>query len=191
VNTKIVLLGLALLALTPTAASAQEGSNWADKSGVVGIGANVNLGGSAGIHFRTYLSPYFGIMGTFGFLFDHNGATDLFGLDAGIYGMLKVAPFDVGHISLIFGADFLYRNNNNGGGMAVTTEDVGILGAIGIMGEWFATEHFSLFASAGLRAGFVKNEGNGGFPLTANGEGFALDIGAGLWGQAGFTVWFN
>jgi len=189
---KSALLALALVTLTPSFAAAQGTSpDWADKNGAVGLGANVNLGGSAGIHFRTYLSPYFGIMATFGLGYDTAGNANAFGLDAGIYGMLKVAPFDIGHISLLFGADFIYRNDNGGGGIGANAEDLAILGAIGLMGEWFAMRNFSFFASAGLRLGFVQNQGAGGFPLTVTGDGFALDLGAGLWGQAGFTVWFS
>jgi hypothetical protein len=178
--------------MTPNLASAQEG-DWADKNGAIGIGANVNLGGSAGLHFRTYFSDYFGIMATFGLGYATAGNQNVFGLDAGIYAMLKVAPFDVGHISLLFGADFIYRRDNNGGGPMPPppSEDLGFLGAIGLMGEWFVMKHFSFFASAGLRLGFVQNQGAGAFGLVVAGDGFALDLGAGLWGQAGFTVWFS
>jgi hypothetical protein len=191
VTTKSALLGLVLLAMTPSLASAQDG-DWADKNGAIGIGANVNLGGSAGLHFRTYFSDYFGIMGTFGLGYATAGNDNIFGLDAGIYAMLKVAPFDVGHISLLFGADFIYRRDNNGGGpMVPPSEDLGFLGALGLMGEWFPMQHFSFFASAGLRLGFVQNQGVGAFGLVVSGDGFALDLGAGLWGQAGFTVWFS
>ncbi len=162
-TTKSALLGLVLLAVTPSVASAQQG-DWADKNGAIGIGANVNLGGSAGLHFRTYFSDYFGIMGTFGLGYATAGNANTFGLDAGIYGMLKVAPFDVGHISLLFGADFLYRRLNNGapGPMAPPSpEDVGVLAALGVMGEWFAMKNFSFFASAGVRLGFVQSQNPG------------------------------
>ncbi len=194
-TTKSALLGLVLLAATPTLAAAQEGGDWADKSGAIGIGANVTLGGSAGLHFRTYFSDYFGIMGTFGVGYAEQGGADIFGLDAGIYAMLKVAPFDVGHISLLFGADFLYRNASVGMMGGFNAEDFGVLGALGVMGEWFALKHFSFFASAGVRLGFVQSQipaGTGGaFDFVVTGDGFAIDLGAGLWGQAGFTVWFS
>lgn len=119
------------MALTPSFAAAQQtgGPDWADKNGAIGIGANVTLGGSAGMHFRTFFSDYFGFMATFGLQYETFGNDNDFGLDAGVYGMLKVAPFDVGHISLLFGVDFLYRNDTRGMGMN-NAEDVGVLGAL-------------------------------------------------------------
>lgn len=203
------LLGLLALALVPAAtliaapspAAAQgsqgveaveaveavETSDWADKTDVFGLGANVNLGRSAGLIFRAFLSNRVGVHGNFALRYGTIGGGEEFGIEAGLYTSYKVVPFDVGHISLLFGADLLFQSS----GEANVGNDVGVLGTVGLMGEWFVLRHFSIYGTAGMKLGLVES-GGGGFDFIADAsDGTSFALAAGLMAQAGFTVWFE
>jgi len=189
------LLGLLLLAAVPSTALGQASeipeapgsSDWADKTDVFGLGANVNLGRSAGLIFRAFISNTWGVHGNFALRYDSVGGGDDFSIETGLYTSIKVVPFDVGHISVLFGADLLFQSNGeaNGG------NEVGVLATVGLMGEWFVLRHFSLYGTAGMKLGVVESGGDGFDFIADSSDGTSFGLGAGLMAQAGFTVWFD
>ncbi len=192
------LLGLLLLVAVPSTALGQvseipeapgaaSASDWADKTDVFGLGANVNLGRSAGLIFRAFISNTVGVHGNFALRYDSVGGGDEFSIETGLYTSIKVVPFDVGHISMLFGADFLFKSN----GEANAGNDVGVLATVGLMGEWFVLRHFSLYGTAGMKLGVVESGGDGFDFIADSSDGTSFGLGAGLMAQAGFTVWFE
>jgi len=201
----LIVLVASLLAM-PQPASAQE-DGWADKSGVIGLGASTTLGGVTGVTLRTYLGPRFGLHGTvsFGLGVGSRNAGDVdfdasfFDIRFGAYVSYKLASWRRGHLSGIAGADLLYLTSSTDvpGGGSVDASGVDILAGLGLLGELFAARHLSLHVELGVRVGLLGNVPYGAdrVPLPdADGWDFSgkdIGLGADLLGAAGFTVWFE
>ncbi len=195
------------IALGAAPAMAQEGTmpDWANKNGAFGLGANTTLGGVNGINLRTYIGPLFGLHLTLGFSWGNTTATQdnietstsSFRFQTGIYGSYKLAYWQRGHLSLLFGVDIVSLSNSVD--VAGTTTDesgVDILLGLGFFGEWFPTQYLSLFAAAGFRIDFIGSDEVDGDSIINNEEGVdysgaQIDMYGQLFGQAGFTVWFR
>src|SRR3990172_7106421 len=112
-----MLLAGAALVLPPAAGFSQEGAapDWANKSGAVGVGGNTTLGGTNGIHVRTYVGPQFGLTLTFGFGLSSSTVegtdpvpdqeTNSSTFVTGLYGQYKLAYWQRGHLSAVPGGD--------------------------------------------------------------------------------------
>ena len=198
----------AMVTALSSSARAQEGTapDWANKNGAIGIGANTSLGGTNGLSFRTYVSPLFGIQATLGMRLDSTTA-DAGGnetnfsqtqLDIGLYGNYKLAYWQRGHLSTIFGVDVVSLSNAvESGGVEQDDSATDFLIGLGIMGEYFPTQYLSLFAQVGLRLDFIGDDDllgddDVGVDMgAADLSGIDISLGADLLGSAGFTVWFK
>lgn len=204
--TSVALFTVALLAGTATA---QEGvsADWANKAGAVGIGGNTSLGGSNGLLIRTYVTPQLGLQLTFGFGVlsqsdDSDTETSANYFDVGVYASYKLAYWQRGHLSLLFGFDIrTYSETVDVAGTNVSDDSaVDFLIGLGIMGEYFPTQYLSLFVSAGFLIDLMQEDElwddatspAGRDIVNAPGNsGFAMNLSSDLFGAAGFTVWFK
>jgi hypothetical protein len=206
---KLFLISALLMVAGPVYAQS-GGPNWADKSGGFGVGAETTLGDTSGLNLRYYINELFGTGLTFGFGFDtHNDinesgnmsdytSTDL---SVGLTMLYKVAYWNQGHLSALLGFDIHTRNEleerEDENDIENSANDV--LLSLGLHGEWFPTQYFSIFGQAGLRLDFLgENELENGVITTIPGEeddneysGFSMDMDGDLLGAFGFTVWFN
>ncbi|MEM9187790.1 MAG: hypothetical protein AAGF12_01340 [Myxococcota bacterium] len=189
---RLLVCAAALALLLPTAASAQEG-NWSDKSGTFGIGYTGTLGGQNGINARYFFSNLFGIDLTLDFGLeiispDMGDSENVITFGGSLYVVFKVAYWDKGSLGIIGGFDVELISDSR-------VDDLGSNFAVGLglQGEWFPTEYLSLFAQGGLRLDILTDQDANVSPGVTGGDisGVALDLGADLFGQFGFTVWFN
>lgn len=214
---KRVLIVAVSLALFSATAFAQEGTapDWANKNGAVGLGANTTLGGVNGLEIRTYISPLFGLSATVG-MYTGSQTTDPDGDDNnqtdsatefrfGLYGSYKLAYWQRGHLSVIFGGDIVSLSTSTDYESSamedVDASGTDILLGLGMQGEYFPTQYLSLHAEVGLQLDFIGPDevtGSGGYgnSITNTADnteysGITVDISGDLWGAAGFTVWFN
>lgn len=202
-SSMVTLAALALM-LPAGRASAEEARavDWASKSGAYGLGASTTLGGTRGINLRTYLTPLVGLSATLGL--DYSSAsTSADGDDvdttrvlssASLYGSYKLAYWQRGHLSALFGLDVAHESvtiQTGGNEMDASGTDVSF--GLGLMGEWFPTQYLSLFAQLGPRLGILGTPGSVASidPGATGGSAVAFDLGADLFGAAGFTVWFR
>jgi len=200
-----VLLVLALLG-APGLALAQEGTapDWANKAGSVGVGANTTLGGSSGLHIRTFVTPLIGIELTFGFGMeslrvepDEDGETSLSSIrfDIGLYGSYKLAYWQRGSLSTVLGFDVRTVSAKFESPLGDSDESTtDFLIGLGLQGEYFPTQYLSLFAQAGLEMWLPTDDRDLTVATaddTADYSGLHIGLGADLWGAAGFTVWFR
>lgn len=192
---RISIVALAVVCLAgPAVASAQEGgANWADKSGTFGIGFTQTLGGQSGLNARLELSQLFGLELTLGFGLeiddpDMADAENVITFNASIYGVIRFAYWAKGSLGAIFGFDFGLTSDSRD---TDATTDIAL--GLGLQGEWFPIEHLSLFLQGGFRLEFLGDDDAGVVPGAGGGElsGIDLQLGADLFGAAGFTVWFN
>jgi hypothetical protein len=194
--------------LLAASASAQEGQapDWANKNGAVGVGGSTTLGGVNGVHIRTYVSPQFGLHLTLGFgstsvtLATDAGdtTTTTTQIVAGLYGEFKLAYWQRGSLSAVFGIDI----NNVSTATETPAGDTDLSGTdiligVGLQGEYFPTQYLSLFAETGIVLDFIgENEVTGTSvapddPTGVETSGLNVALGSDLWGAAGFTVWFK
>lgn len=216
-----LLLSMALVGILLVAgsATAQE-QDWADKGGAFGVGANTTLGGTNGINIRTYVTPQFGIHATFGMRFatatvepeDVSGAETNYSMtefDFGLYGSYKLAYWQRGHLSAMFGGDVqaFSETTEPPVGDDIERSSTNIVVGLGILGEYFPTQYLSLFAQGGFTLDFMTDDdltcfradagecasasGITGDPDVLDLSGIGLDLTGDLWGSAGFTVWFR
>jgi hypothetical protein len=195
------VLATALFA-RPAAAQEDTAVDWANKKGSFGLGANTTLGGVHGLNIRTYIGPSFGLLATLGFGFtsesNNTAGAELDrttrALEVGLYGAYKLANWQRGHLSVIFGVDIVNLSlSDETMGMTFDSSATTVGLGSGFTGEYFFNQYLSAFASVGLVADLA------GPPEVAveNGQpvedvsGFELGLSADLWGQAGFTIWFN
>jgi hypothetical protein len=203
----VAALGTALIAGT---AFAQDTSpDWADKNGAVGVGGNTTLGGTNGIHVRTYVSPLIGVEMTFGLSSqsvtvepDGGGGdttTSATTIDLGLYGTYKLAYWQRGSLSAMFGFDYQSSSTSldaPGGDSDSDSSSSNLVIGLGLRGEYFPTQYLSLFADAGITIDPIDDSDVDGGRITGDSEnndysGMDINIGADLWGAAGFTVWFK
>lgn len=206
----IIALAIGGIAATSSPVHAQEGGtmpDWANKNGGFGIGGNTTLGGVNGINIRTYVTPLFGLHATIGLetdsvSVDAAGTTvdnSVFSFRAGLYGSYKLAYWQRGHLSTIFGLDLvtLSQSTDQPGQPTVDQSGTDILIGLGLMGEWFPTQYLSLFLQVGLTLDFIGEDevsGDGGnYQINPNPgvSGIDLNLEAQPLGAAGFTVWFK
>lgn len=213
----VAVIGTMLVA---SSAFAQEGTpDWANKAGAFGVGANTSLGGSNGVNFRTWITPLFGVQATLGMRFA-TGTTEvedvddsevdfsMTAFDIGLYGLYKLAYWQRGSLSVIFGGDVqTYSESTDAAGDNDTDRSAtNIVIGIGVQGEYFPTQYLSLFAQAGFVLDFLSDDDLEcmrydapqctavSLPGSSDGynlSGFAMGLGGDLWGAAGFTVWFK
>lgn len=195
------------VAATSSLAHAQEGTmpDWANKNGGFGIGGNTTLGGVNGLNIRTYVTPLFGLQATLGVEresveSDVAGATtdiSLTSFRVGLYGSYKLAYWQRGHLSVIFGTDIvtLSQTTSVTGQPDIEQSGTDVLIGLGLMGEWFPTQYLSLFLQVGLTLDFIGEDevGSGGIGIDPNPgvSGIDLNLEAQPLGAAGFTVWFK
>ncbi len=194
-----------------SSAFAEEGTypDWADKSGGFGVGGETTMGGTHGLNLRYYISNQFGLQLTFGLGIasatevdgDNSTSISSTAMGFGIYAMYKLAYWQRGHLSAIFGLDIhtLSVSTEATVGGTTTTDDVSgtdLLIGLGLHGEWFPTQYLSLFGQVGLRMDFIgSDELSGGSVTNTDSDldysGIDLGLGSDLLGSFGFTVWFN
>ncbi len=214
------LAAIALVATMVGSASVQGTMpDWADKSGGFGVGGETTLGGTHGLNLRYYISNQFGLQLTFGLgiesaTVDPDGdnntvSTSSTTLGFGLYGMYKLAFWQRGHLSAIFGIDIqmlsesceadsgVARPGSTQAGGDTDASGTDILIGLGLHGEWFPTQYLSLFGQVGLRLDFIGAEeptAAGTIDNTTDDVDFSgidLALGSDLLGAFGFTVWFN
>jgi hypothetical protein len=199
----IALLGLGL-ALASGPVMAQEGSSpdWANKHGAVGVGGNTTLGGTNGIHLRTYVTPEFGLSLTLGLGLARTTVDSDAGevtnkstsMELGMYGSYKLAYWSRGHLSAILGLD-LQRLSVSVEGSTNDRDDsaTDVRLGLGAQAEYFPTAYLSLFTQAGVVIDPIGEDEIVGEGITSvpDRSGYQIDLGSDLVGQAGFTVWFK
>lgn len=194
----IALLATCMLASTSVA---QEGTmpDWADKTGGFGVGAETTMGGTNGLNLRYYVSNMFGLQLTFGMLISNTTVavdggddieTGITGLGFGIYGSYKLAYWQRGSLSAIAGIDIHTLGITDGGDDPSGTD---ILLGLGLQGEVFLSQYFSVFGQVGIRIDFIGEDEVEGSSLSPNVDtsGIDLSLGGDLLGAFGFTVWFQ
>ncbi len=204
----ISLASLVAIAMISASASAQEGTmpDWADKTGGFGVGAETTLGGTNGLNLRYFVSNAMGLQLTFGLNLastttDVDDADDTVisasSIDFGLYGSYKLAYWQRGHLSAILGVDIQMASASvDADGDDADTDDsaTDILIGLGLQGEVFLSQYFSVFGQVGLRLDFIgENEPEGGV-MTAVDEdtsGIVASVRGDLLGAFGFTVWFQ
>lgn len=205
----ISLAGLVAIAMISGSATAQEGTmpDWADKTGGFGVGAETTLGGTNGLNLRYFVSNALGLQLTFGLnLSSRTTAVDdaddtvvsLSAIDFGLYGSYKLAYWQRGHLSAILGVDIQMASmstdadGDDGDSDASGTD---ILIGLGLQGEVFLSQYFSVFGQVGLRLDFIgENEPEGGSVTLIDDEdttGIDVGVRGDLLGAFGFTVWFQ
>lgn len=193
-------------------ALAQEGdtADWADKSGAVGIGGDSSLGGTSGITIRTYVSPAVGLQATLGFglvstnvdptvLDDDRYKTSNLAVEIGLYGTYKLAYWQRGHLSLLFGGDLVADSrsvNADIDARDTSSSNTDVLIGLGLQGEYFPTQYLSLYLQGGLRLDLIGDDEFVGLSSGSSGTdgsvaGTGIDLGASILGAGGFTVWFK
>jgi hypothetical protein len=179
--------------------------NWSNKSGEVGIGANNTLGGTQGLQIRYGASSALGLQATVG-MFNSSASVDdgdtvntVQNLGVGVAGTYKIIKAKTASGSLVGSVD--YHQYKAG---AVTDDYEGglqnsdlILG-LGFQGEVFLAKKFSIHSKVGLtfdsfngpEADAYEGYGDDDTDDDNDYSGMAINLGGGLIGGAGFTVWF-
>ena len=196
----------ALLLGGPALAQDADPPDWADKTGAVGVGANTSLGGVNGLNVRTFVTPQFGLALTFGFGLSSTDVdpSDVDGdafetsdlrVAAGLYGSYKLAFWERGHLSALFGADVATSRTSFDSEIDVLDRErssTDLLLGLGLQGEWFPTQYLSLFGQVGLRLDFLT-DGDDTVVLgdSPSSESIAFSVADSTFGNFGFTVWFK
>lgn len=197
------VLGLGLaMATGPVMAQEGSSSDWTNKHGAFGIGGNTTLGGTNGIHLRTYVTPAVGISLTLGLGLARtnvgSGASEVqnkgTSLELGLYGTYQLSSWSKAHLSALAGLD-VQRLSVSVEGSANDRDDsaTDVRLGLGLQGEYFPTTYLSLFTNAGLLIDFIGEDEIVGDAITSvrDRSGYQVDLGSDVIGQAGFTVWFK
>ena len=185
--------------------TALAGDNWANKSGDVGVGANLTLSGVQGLQVRYGINPALGVGLTVGMI-NSSASTDdgdttateqAMGL--GVAATYKVVKAKTASGSLVVGADYAsYKagtvTDDYDGGTAVSDLRLGL----GFQGEVFLAKKFSLHSKVGLtydafdasEAGAAEGYGDDDTDDNNDYAGSSITLGGGILAGAGFTVWF-
>jgi len=198
------LLPTLIAASLMTSTSALAG-NWSNKSGDIGIGANTTLGGTQGIQFRYGTSPAAALQATIGLASstesvdggDTVSSDQILGI--GLAATYKIIKAKTAAGSLVGSVDYHQtrigtQTNNSEGGVQNTDLILGL----GFQGEVFLAKKFSIHSKVGLTfdpyngADADAFEGYGDDETSDDNDyaGMAVNLGGGLIGSAGFTVWF-
>jgi hypothetical protein len=186
--------------------TALANENWANKSGDVGVGANMTLSGVQGLEVRYGINPAMGVGLTVGMNNstastdggDNVGTSQAIGL--GVAGTYKVIKAKTASGSVVLSAD--YRSQANGwinededeGGL----EHSDVVLGLGFQGEVFLAKKFSLHSKVGLtydafdsvNAGAYEGYGEDKTDDDNDYSGASITLGGGILAGAGFTVWF-
>ena len=179
--------------------------NWSNKSGKVGIGANNTLGGTQGLQIRYGATSAVGLQATIGLsnssasVDDGDTVTTAQNLGFGVAATYKVIKAKTASGSLVASLD--YHQNKTGfvtedteGGLQNSDTIIGL----GFQGEVFLAKKFSIHSKVGLtidsynapEAGAAEGYGDDETDDDNDYSGTAINLGGGLIGGAGFTVWF-
>ena len=191
------------------AGSAQASDVWANKEGVVGLGADSTLGGIQGLSARYNVMPELGLLLTLGYAnsarkLERNnveGKSHASQLGLGLYGSYKFIKAKTASMSGLLGLDLAHEGSSTDDGINDPVEssimDVGV--GLGLLGEVWVAKKFSLFTKVGLsldpvgKAEFTEEIGDPEADANKNISygGMDMTLGGGLFGGAGFTVWFD
>jgi hypothetical protein len=185
--------------------TALANENWANKSGDVGVGANLTLSGVQGLQVRYGINPKMGVGLTVGMI-NSTASTD--GGDStatgqvmalGVAGTYKVVKAKTASGSIVLAADYVSAKtglitDNYEGGTAVSDMRLGL----GFQGEVFLAKKFSLHSKVGLtydafdgsEADAVEGYGDDKTDDDNDYAGSTIALGGGILAGAGFTVWF-
>jgi hypothetical protein len=185
--------------------TALANDNWANKSGDVGVGANMTLSGVQGLEVRYGISPVMGVGLTAGMINStasvDDGDTMATGqlLALGVAGTYKVVKAKTASGSLVLGADYVSSKSGSvtedyEGGIGTTD----LIFGLGFQGEVFLAKKFSLHSKVGLTydafdaADAGAGEGYGDDDTDDNNDyaGSTITLAGGILAGAGFTVWF-
>jgi hypothetical protein len=185
--------------------TALAGDNWANKSGDVGVGANLTLSGVQGLQVRYGINPAMGVGLTVGMI-NSTASTDDGDTTAteqvmalGVAGTYKVVKAKTASGSIVLGADYVSAKSGTltddyDGGTAVSDMRLGL----GFQGEVFLAKKFSLHSKVGLtydafdasEAGAAEGYGDDDTDDNNDYAGSSITLGGGILAGAGFTVWF-
>ncbi len=194
--------------------SALAADNWANKEGVVGLGAAATLGGTQGLQVRYNITPALGVQTTFGV---HSSGQSTDGGETGVRqsatgvalgAHYKIIKAKTASLSLLGSFDYQTAKDAVIGVDETGTKYSDNVFGLGLQGEVWLAKKFSLHTKVGLSidpygAGDVGEayttaeaaedaDAEGG--EEAEGPEYAgmdLGIGGGLLAGAGFTVWFD
>ena len=192
--------------------SAFAAENWANKEGVVGLGAAATLGGTQGLQVRYNITPAMGVQTTFGLSSSgqsvDGGETGVrqSAMGIGLGAHYKVIKAKTASMSVLGSFDY-----QSAKAAVIAADETGtkfsdMVFGLGLQGEVFLAKKFSFHTKVGLSidpygAGDVgeayttadaADDADGG--EEADGPEYAgmdLGIGGGLLAGAGFTVWFD
>jgi hypothetical protein len=192
--------------------SAFAAENWANKEGVVGLGAATTLGGTQGLQVRYNISPAMGAQTTFGFSSSgqsmDGGKTgarqSAMGLGLGVH--YKIIKAKTASMSVLGSFDYQSAKDAMIDAEETGTKYSDIVFGLGLQGEVFLAKKFSIHTKVGMSidtygAGDVgeayttaeaADDAEGG--EEADGpdyRGMDLGLSGGLLAGAGFTVWFD
>ena len=185
--------------------TALANENWANKSGDVGVGANMTLSGVQGLEVRYGINPAMGVGLTVGMI-NSTASTDDGDSTAtgqimalGMAGTYKVVKAKTASGSIVLGADYVSTKSGSvtddyEGGVAATD----LVFGLGFQGEVFLAKKFSLHSKVGLTydaydgADAGAGEGYGDDDTDDNNDyaGSTIALAGGILAGAGFTVWF-
>lgn len=185
--------------------TALANDNWANKSGDVGVGANMTLSGVQGLEVRYGVNPAMGVGLTVGMINStastDDGDTTATGqiMALGVAGTYKVVKAKTASGSIVLGADYVSTKSGTvtddyEGGVAATD----LVFGLGFQGEVFLAKKFSLHSKVGLTydafdaADAGGGEGYGDDDTDDNNDyaGANITLAGGILAGAGFTVWF-
>ena len=194
-----------LVATSMMISSTAFADNWANKSGEVGVGANMTLSGVQGLEVRYGVNPAMGGGLTVGMINstastddgDTTATSQLMGV--GVAGTYKVVKAKTASGSLVLGADYVSSKTGTltddyEGGVATTDLILGL----GFQGEVFLAKKFSLHSKVGLtydaydasEAGAGEGYGDDDTDDNNDYAGSSITLAGGILAGAGFTVWF-
>ena len=179
--------------------------NWANKSGKTGIGANSTLGGTQGLQVRYGVNSGTALQLTVGYgsstasVDDGDNIQMTQDLGVGVAATYKIIKAKTAAGSLVGSVDYHQskvgaESKNYEGGL----ENSDLILGLGFQGEVFLAKKFSLHSKVGLtfdqfnapEAGAAEGYGDDETDDDNDYSGMAINLGGGLIGGAGFTVWF-
>ena len=179
--------------------------NWANKSGKTGIGANNTLGGTQGLQLRYGVNAGTGLQMTVGYsstsasVDDGDNIQNSQVLGVGVAATYKIIKAKTAAGSLVGSVDYHQfklgaESDNFEGGV----ENSDLILGLGFQGEVFLAKKFSIHSKVGLtfdqfnapEADAAEGYGDDETKDDNDYSGMAINLGGGLIGGAGFTVWF-
>jgi hypothetical protein len=185
-----------LLVLCSSSAALAQSTEWANKSGTFGLGADTTLGGTTGLSVRYQISQLLGLQGALGFGLEIDDPEDpmadtqnVITFRVGLYATFTVTDFERVRLSPLIGVDLDIVSDSD-----APDTIVDFAGAGGFQLEWFPTRAVSFFLQTGLRVDIIADDDNAvitGMGLPDDSSGVQFELAADLFGTMGFTVWFE